>query len=93
MYISIAAPIVNDCFELGRLAYSNQDYYHTILWMEQALSVMAEFSPLELTVMDYLAFSYYSVRHESLATKERIRMYRHYSRISPGFYVTISHTK
>ncbi|CAG5124209.1 unnamed protein product [Candidula unifasciata] len=29
---------VEDCFELGRLAYNAGDFYHTVLWMEQALS-------------------------------------------------------
>uniref|UniRef100_A0A8C0VBN2 Prolyl 4-hydroxylase subunit alpha-1 n=1 Tax=Cyanistes caeruleus TaxID=156563 RepID=A0A8C0VBN2_CYACU len=26
-----------DCFELGKIAYTEADYYHTELWMEQAL--------------------------------------------------------
>ncbi|CAG2184017.1 unnamed protein product, partial [Oppiella nova] len=26
----------NDCFELGRQAYVNQDYYHTVLWMQES---------------------------------------------------------
>ncbi|BFZ17688.1 hypothetical protein BsWGS_20727 [Bradybaena similaris] len=29
---------VEDCFELGRLAYNEGDFYHTVLWMEQALN-------------------------------------------------------
>ncbi len=27
----------HDCFELGRQTYNNGDYYHTNIWMEQAL--------------------------------------------------------
>lgn len=26
-----------DCFEIGRSAYNNQDYYHTLEWMQEAL--------------------------------------------------------
>ena len=26
-----------DCFELGRQTYNNGDYYHTNIWMEEAL--------------------------------------------------------
>ena len=26
----------HDCFELGRQAYNNGDYFHTTVWMDQA---------------------------------------------------------
>jgi len=54
---------VEDCFELGRIAYLNGDYYHTILWMEQALSVKNSNTTdaLEATIIDYLAYAFYSV--------------------------------
>ena len=56
---------VEDCFELGRLAYGNGDYYHTIMWMEEALKNMndsKEVSDQEALIMDYLAHSVYMVR-------------------------------
>lgn len=31
-----------DCFEIARAAYNSEDYYHTILWMEEALRKIAK---------------------------------------------------
>lgn len=53
---------VEDCFELGRLAYGNQDYYHTIMWMEQSLHIIATIgnrTQQEATIIDYLAYAVY----------------------------------
>ena len=55
----------DDCFELGRIAYNSGDYYHTILWMDQALGLMRDMTPphpnLALAI-DYLAYASYMVR-------------------------------
>ncbi|KYO42403.1 hypothetical protein Y1Q_0022249 [Alligator mississippiensis] len=51
-----------DCFELGRIAYTEADYYHTELWMEQALKQLddGEVSAIEKTsVLDYLSYAVY----------------------------------
>ncbi|XP_035257426.1 prolyl 4-hydroxylase subunit alpha-1a isoform X3 [Anguilla anguilla] len=51
-----------DCFELGKIAYSEADYYHTELWMAQALKQIdkGEESTLDkVTVLDYLSYSIY----------------------------------
>uniref|UniRef100_A0A673M768 Prolyl 4-hydroxylase subunit alpha-1 n=1 Tax=Sinocyclocheilus rhinocerous TaxID=307959 RepID=A0A673M768_9TELE len=51
-----------DCFELGKIAYSEADYYHTELWMAQALKQLdeGEESSVEtVTVLDYLSYSVY----------------------------------
>ncbi|KAM9804005.1 prolyl 4-hydroxylase subunit alpha-1b [Neosynchiropus ocellatus] len=53
---------VEDCYELGKIAYSEVDYYHTELWMAQALRQLdeGEESPLEkVTVLDYLSYAIY----------------------------------
>ncbi|XP_051530456.1 prolyl 4-hydroxylase subunit alpha-1a isoform X4 [Myxocyprinus asiaticus] len=53
---------VGDCFELGKIAYSEADYYHTELWMEQALKQLneEEESSIDIvTVLDYLSYSVY----------------------------------
>lgn len=53
---------VEDCFELGKIAYTEADYYHTELWMAQALTQLdeGEESIIEkVTVMDYLSYSIY----------------------------------
>lgn len=55
----------DDCFELGRQSYVNNDYYHTVLWMNEAMSRMRHDSSnrsLSFTkadVLEYLAFSTY----------------------------------
>ncbi|XP_055031756.1 prolyl 4-hydroxylase subunit alpha-1a isoform X1 [Misgurnus anguillicaudatus] len=53
---------VEDCYELGKIAYSEADYYHTELWMAQALKQLdeGEESSIEIvTVLDYLSYSVY----------------------------------
>ncbi|XP_030642153.1 prolyl 4-hydroxylase subunit alpha-1b isoform X2 [Chanos chanos] len=51
-----------DCYELGKIAYSDADYYHTELWMAQALSQLdqgEESTVDKATVMDYLSYAIY----------------------------------
>lgn len=53
---------VEDCFELGKVVYSESDYYHTELWMTQALKQLddGEDSPVDkVTVLDYLSYAIY----------------------------------
>ncbi|XP_058254517.1 prolyl 4-hydroxylase subunit alpha-1b isoform X3 [Hemibagrus wyckioides] len=53
---------VEDCFELGKVAYSEADYYHTELWMAQALKQLDEgedSSVDKVTVLDYLSYAIY----------------------------------
>ncbi|XP_057200153.1 prolyl 4-hydroxylase subunit alpha-1b isoform X1 [Triplophysa rosa] len=53
---------VEDCFELGKIAYSEADYYHTELWMAQALTQLDEGEESiidKVTVMDYLSYAIY----------------------------------
>ncbi|XP_076981056.1 prolyl 4-hydroxylase subunit alpha-1 isoform X1 [Tamandua tetradactyla] len=53
---------VEDCFELGKVAYTEGDYYHTELWMEQALRQLdeGEVSTIEkVSVLDYLSYAVY----------------------------------
>ncbi|TDG97656.1 hypothetical protein EPR50_G00210090 [Perca flavescens] len=64
---------VSDCFDLGKVAYSEADYYHTELWMTQALKQLDAGGPGEdqasvavdavavdaVTILDYLSFSVY----------------------------------
>ncbi|XP_023317425.1 prolyl 4-hydroxylase subunit alpha-1 isoform X1 [Trichogramma pretiosum] len=52
-----------DCFELGRQSYNNGDYYHTVLWMQEAMDRMQEeqnhTSVSKPDILEYLAFSTY----------------------------------
>ncbi|ROL45257.1 Prolyl 4-hydroxylase subunit alpha-1 [Anabarilius grahami] len=53
---------VADCYELGKIAYSEADYYHTELWMAQALTQLDEGEEStvdKVTVMDYLSYAIY----------------------------------
>ncbi|XP_034938307.1 prolyl 4-hydroxylase subunit alpha-1 [Chelonus insularis] len=52
-----------DCFELGRQSYNNGDYYHTVLWMQEAMNRLQEEQNRTTTnkpdILEYLAFSTY----------------------------------
>ncbi|PSN40929.1 Prolyl 4-hydroxylase subunit alpha-2 [Blattella germanica] len=51
-----------DCFELGRQSYNNGDYYHTVLWMTEALQRHEEEynkTTDKSDILEYLAFSTY----------------------------------
>ncbi|XP_013878797.1 prolyl 4-hydroxylase subunit alpha-1 isoform X2 [Austrofundulus limnaeus] len=54
---------VEDCFDLGKVAYSEVDYYHTELWMAQALKQLdrGETSGTvdAVSILDYLSYSVY----------------------------------
>lgn len=60
--------LAHDCFELARHAYNQADYYHTVMWMEEALEHTEE-APrtqenlmFKALVLDYLAYSLSMVR-------------------------------
>ena len=56
---------VEECYELGKLSYNNEDFYHTTLWMEQAVDLLGRDIKVEskrAEMLDYLAFSYYKVK-------------------------------
>lgn len=51
-----------DCFEVGRAAYNNKDYYHTLEWMTEALEKIKNERPKtvkESEILEYLAFALY----------------------------------
>ncbi|XP_030066957.1 prolyl 4-hydroxylase subunit alpha-2 isoform X3 [Microcaecilia unicolor] len=50
----------DDCFDMGKIAYNDGDYYHTVLWMEQALKQLDEGEEAvssKVTVLDYLSYA------------------------------------
>lgn len=52
----------HDCFEVGRASYNNKDYYHTLMWMQEALNRAEHEDPPSAAVseiLEYLAFSLY----------------------------------
>ncbi|VDN03309.1 unnamed protein product [Thelazia callipaeda] len=50
-----------DCFDIGRAAYSADDHYHTIMWMQEALERLQDELPNSTVnvseILEYLAFS------------------------------------
>ena len=59
--LSVAA---EECFEIGRTAYNDADYYHAVMWMQHALDIerSGPDSTLdEALLLDYLAYSTYLV--------------------------------
>ncbi|CAJ0602749.1 unnamed protein product [Cylicocyclus nassatus] len=66
----------HDAFEVGRAAYNQKDYYHTLLWMQTALNKLEneELKTIpEEEILEYLAFSLYqqgNVRRALALTKK-----------------------
>ena len=57
-------PVADDCFRLGSVAYFNQDYYHTVMWITEALNIWNTEQPKTIdkpTLLDYLSYSLYMV--------------------------------
>lgn len=53
-----------DCFEVGRVAYNDEDYYHTTAWMIEAMSRLENEKNKTVNkseIIDFLAFSVYQV--------------------------------
>ena len=75
-----------DCFELGRQSYHNKDYYHTVLWMQEAMERYHEEINKTITksdILEYLAFSTYmqgNVRRALQMTNELLEIIPHHER-------------
>ncbi|XP_043654748.1 prolyl 4-hydroxylase subunit alpha-1 [Drosophila teissieri] len=79
----------DDCFELGRQSYVNHDYYHTVLWMNEAMARMLE-EPSNHTqsftkadILEYLAFSTYkegNIESALSMTNELLQLLPHHER-------------
>ncbi|XP_048021672.1 prolyl 4-hydroxylase subunit alpha-2 isoform X2 [Megalobrama amblycephala] len=55
---------VDDCFDMGKLAYNENDYYHAVLWMQQALRQMdsgEDAKTPKADILDYLSYSVYQM--------------------------------
>ncbi|XP_061485630.1 prolyl 4-hydroxylase subunit alpha-3 isoform X2 [Rhineura floridana] len=65
----------DDCFHIGKVAYDMEDYYHSILWLEEAASLFrvsygswnAEDEGSLEDALDHLAFSYFKAGNISHA--------------------------
>ncbi|XP_055082365.1 prolyl 4-hydroxylase subunit alpha-2 isoform X2 [Periophthalmus magnuspinnatus] len=55
---------VDDCFGMGKTAYNDADYYHAVLWMQQALRQLDAGEEAEVPksdILDYLSYSVYQM--------------------------------
>ncbi|XP_068133547.1 prolyl 4-hydroxylase subunit alpha-2 isoform X1 [Hyperolius riggenbachi] len=52
---------VEDCFGMGKIAYHDSDYYHTVLWMQEALKLLDEGEISTVTKVDVLDYLSYTV--------------------------------
>nr|CDJ87150.1 Prolyl 4-hydroxylase alpha-subunit and Tetratricopeptide TPR2 and Oxoglutarate iron-dependent oxygenase domain containing protein [Haemonchus contortus] len=65
----------HDAFEVGRAAYNQRDYYHTLTWMQTAMNRLEHENPRtieEEEVLEYLAYALYqqgNVRRALALTK------------------------
>ncbi|KAM6447726.1 prolyl 4-hydroxylase subunit alpha-3 isoform 1-T1 [Liasis olivaceus] len=78
----------DDCFHIGKVAYDMGDYYHSILWMEEAVSLFRisygnwnteDEGSLE-DALDHLAFSYFMAGNISHA----LRLSQEFLHYDPG---------
>nr|XP_045008332.1 prolyl 4-hydroxylase subunit alpha-2 isoform X4 [Jaculus jaculus] len=72
-----AALSVDDCFGMGRSAYNEGDYYHTVLWMEQVLRQLdagQEATVAKPQVLDYLSYAVFQLGdvHRALELTRRL---------------------
>ena len=61
-----------DCFELGKTSYINGDYYHAVLWMQEALDRYEKEEPKtadKADILEYFAFSFYKLGNIKQALK------------------------
>ncbi|KAJ8391763.1 hypothetical protein AAFF_G00085350 [Aldrovandia affinis] len=74
------AMTVDDCYELGKIAYTDADYYHTELWMSQAIKQLEqgeESTVDKATLLDYISYCVYQQGELERAlelTKELIKL-------------------
>ncbi|CAF1051482.1 unnamed protein product [Adineta steineri] len=68
-----------ECFDLGRVAYTNGDFYHTLMWMQEALDHLNKetnkTSINKIDILDHLAYATSqqgNVEHALAVTEEML---------------------
>ena len=62
--LSVLLFVAGECFEVGRQAYINTDFYHTIMWMQESYDrSVQEFNKTvsPVIVLDFLTYAMYKV--------------------------------
>jgi prolyl 4-hydroxylase len=61
--VSDSPPLsAEDCFTIGVVAYNNGDYYHTIMWMTEALHIVdreQQKTASKTALLDYISYALY----------------------------------
>lgn len=55
---------VDDCYDMGKTAYNDADYYHAVLWMQQSLKQLDAGEDAVVSkadILDYLSYSVYQL--------------------------------
>jgi prolyl 4-hydroxylase len=56
-----------ECYDLGRIAYTNGDFYHTLMWMQEALDHLDKernnTSMNKIDILDHLAYATSQVKN------------------------------
>uniref|UniRef100_A0A8D2LEQ2 procollagen-proline 4-dioxygenase n=1 Tax=Varanus komodoensis TaxID=61221 RepID=A0A8D2LEQ2_VARKO len=79
---------VDDCFGMGKTAYNDGDYYHTVLWMQQALKQHDDGEETLVTkaeILDYLSYAIFQlgdIRRAMELTRRLISLDPHHERAS-----------
>ncbi|KAM6475142.1 prolyl 4-hydroxylase subunit alpha-2 isoform 2-T2 [Liasis olivaceus] len=72
-----SALTVDDCFGMGKTAYNDGDFYHTVLWMQQALKQHDNGEEATITkaeILDYLSYAVFQLGdlHRALELTRRL---------------------
>lgn len=71
----ITSMTASDCYEIGRMAYLNSNYYHTVSWMWRALELFYEEQKIieqsikKEDILQYLAFAMWKEGDTAMALK------------------------
>ncbi|MEE6479381.1 hypothetical protein FKM82_012236 [Ascaphus truei] len=60
----ISSLSADDCFGMGKIAYNDGDYYHTVLWMQQAMKQLdegEEATNTKAAILDYLSYAVFQL--------------------------------
>jgi len=63
-----------ECYDLGRVAYTNGDFYHTLMWMQEALDHLDkeinDTSINKIDILDHLAYATSQVNDQLFLTRK-----------------------
>jgi len=64
-----------ECYDLGRVAYTNGDFYHTLMWMQEALDHLDKeinnTSINKIDILDHLAYATSQVNDRVASCQEK----------------------